>query len=345
MASKRSAHMNDVNAQIPARAVRSQRRGPRKPEAGRSVAETYPAIAGEWDLQANYPLTPSDVSIGSAHQAVWTCPKGHVAYRQRVEMRTQRGMGCPACGRVKSRASHVNRAPKSGKSLAEVFPELAAEWDYEANYPLTPADVAGRSNKKAYFRCPRGHGSHEAYISNRAAGHRCPRCASEDRGPELRRRNLLRNCLALSAPGLAAEWNKELNAITPKDIVGACPEKRWWNCPSGHAPYEATVRSRFYSGTGCPMCAREVSIAILNGYRYTGPEAGSSLGDVHPELIASWDVERNGGLTAFEVAPKSHRNAHWLCPAGHSFQREVRDRVRLKMCPVCRAGQKAVVAT
>lgn len=275
---------------------------------------------------------------------MWTCPNGHAAYRQRVEMRTQRNMGCPACGRVKSRAGQVNRAPKPGTSLAEVFPDLAAEWDYEANHPLTPADVAGRSNKKAHFICPRGHGSHEAYISNRAAGNKCPKCAAEDRGPELKRRNLLRNCLALSAPGLAAEWNGELNTLTPKDVVGASPAKCWWNCPSGHEPYEAAVRSRFYSGTGCPACAKAASIAILNLHRYTGPEAGSSLGDVRPDLIESWDVERNGGVTAFEVAPKSHRKAHWLCPDGHSFQREVRDRIHLKDCPVCRAERKAAAA-
>ena len=35
--------------------------------------------------------------------------------------------------------------------LATVRPDLAAEWDYEANYPLTPQNVAANSGQKVYW--------------------------------------------------------------------------------------------------------------------------------------------------------------------------------------------------
>ena len=40
------------------------------------------------------------------------------------------------------------------KSLAYNFPELAEEWDYEKNTPLTPFDVSYGSTKKVYWKCP-----------------------------------------------------------------------------------------------------------------------------------------------------------------------------------------------
>jgi Zn ribbon nucleic-acid-binding protein len=316
------------------------RRNPKTPRPGRSVAEAFPAIAAEWDHQANHPLTPSDVSVGSGRQVSWVCPNGHAPYRQRVEMRTARKMGCPECGKEKTSAA----GPKPGRSLAEAFPEVAAEWDYEANHPLTPEGVGGRSNKKAFFICPRGHGSHEAYISNRTAGNKCPKCAAEDKGPNIRRKNLALKALPLSSPELTAEWNTERNELTPSDVTCGSLARVWWNCPKGHDPYLAAITHRFHGGTGCPVCGVATSIAALARFRYTGPAAGASLGDARPEFIASWDVEKNGSLTAFEVAPTSHRKVHWLCPEGHSFQRAVRERILLKSCPVCRAGQRASAA-
>lgn len=261
----------------------------------------------------------------------WLCPEGHGAYTMPVFHRTSRNRGCVACSRAKT------SVPKEGKTLAEAFPEIAAEWDYAANHPLTPSDVAGRSNKKAYFICPRGHGSHQSYISNRAAGHKCPKCAAEDRGPTLRQRNLLRKSLALTSPELAAEWNSERNSVTPRDVIGGSLTKIWWNCPEGHEPYLAAVTHRYHGGTGCPRCSREKVRTHLARFRYTGPRPGTSLGDLHPEVIETWDAERNEGMTVFDVAPSSHRKAHWLCGEGHRYVREVRYRTDLKECPCCRA--------
>ena len=40
-------------------------------------------------------------------------------------------------------------------TLAERFPELAMEWDYEKNGVLTPENVSYGSNKKVWWICPK----------------------------------------------------------------------------------------------------------------------------------------------------------------------------------------------
>lgn len=39
-------------------------------------------------------------------------------------------------------------------TLAEAFPELAAQWDHELNGNLTPDNVSYGSNKNVWWKCP-----------------------------------------------------------------------------------------------------------------------------------------------------------------------------------------------
>jgi hypothetical protein len=67
-----------------------------------------------------------------------------------------------------------------GTSLADKEPELATEWDYERNYPLTPKMVKPNSHRKVYWLCPKNH-NWETKIYNRTRGTKCPECWDERR--------------------------------------------------------------------------------------------------------------------------------------------------------------------
>ena len=54
-------------------------------------------------------------------------------------------------------------------TLAEQFPELAMEWDYERNGDLTPENVSYGSNKKVWWICPKCGQSYQKKIGNRTA--------------------------------------------------------------------------------------------------------------------------------------------------------------------------------
>lgn len=323
------------------RCYNEARRGPRRPHPGQSLADLHPVIAAEWDTEANHPLIPADVSPGSGHQVRWTCPNGHPPYTQKVGRRTAASCGCPICGKVRAAeiAAVVNSVPRPGRSLADVFPEVAATWDYEANHPLTPADVAARSNKKAYFICPEGHGSTESYISNRTAGNGCPDCGKQSAASKASTRAVSRGTLAEANPALVAEWNTELNVLTPADVSPGTPKSVWWNCPEGHDPYEAQVARR-HRGQGCPACGVERRRAVLIANNKQGPKPGRSLADKRPDLVPEWDTERNI-LTPADVSPNSHKLVHWICPDGHRYERTVAHRTAVSTCPVERAGRRA----
>jgi hypothetical protein len=320
--------MMGVNTQVKRQSPVTQK--PKVPAQGRSLAERFPAYAAEWDVAGNGTFGPEQVSYGSDRMVSWLCPKGHEPFMMKISHRTSRDRGCPGC--AKARIS----APKKGKTLAEAFPGIATEWDYEANHPLTPADVAPRSNKKAFFICPEGHGSTESYISNRTAGNGCPECGRQRSGAAHSARALARGNLAQTNPALAAEWNTELNTLTPDEVSHGSTETVWWNCPEGHEPFLAQV-SRRHLGQSCLACA---NMRRAEAIRYKGPKPGTSLADKRPDLIPAWDTERNT-MTPAEVSASSHKMAHWICPDGHRYEQPVVRRSSTTTCPVGRAERAA----
>ncbi|MET4144023.1 zinc-ribbon domain-containing protein [Arthrobacter sp. UYCo732] len=299
------------------------------PAAGRSLTEKFPKIAAEWDADGNGALRPEDVSYGSDLMASWLCPAGHGPYLRKISLRTGRNRGCPVCAKA------TLLRPRNGKTLAEAFPKVAADWDYEANHPLTPSDVAARSNRKAFFICPKGHGSTESYISNRTAGNGCPECGKQRQSAAQSARAVAKATLAGAKPELAAEWNRDLNELTPDEVSPSSLVQAWWNCPVGHEPYKAAVGRRTV-GRGCPECARTNRAEAI---RYKGPKPGTSLADKRPDLIPEWDTERNT-ITPADVAPNSRKVVHWICPDGHRYESSVVRRTATTTCPVERAERR-----
>jgi hypothetical protein len=105
--------------------------------------------------------------------------------------------------------------------------------------------------------------------------------------------------------------------------------KVWWRCPLGpDHEWCATIKSRVGPlARGCPFCS---------GHR---PSVTNSLAVVSPKLVGEWDEERNGALTPAGVVAGSARKCWWRCPAGHSWEAQVRMRVTGHGCPFC-AGQR-----
>ncbi len=69
------------------------------------------------------------------------------------------------------------RKPKKGQSLAEKYPELAAQWHPTKNGELTAYDISSGSSKKAWWKCYKEEDHEwEAAVSNRSNGRGCPIC-------------------------------------------------------------------------------------------------------------------------------------------------------------------------
>lgn len=197
----------------------------------------------QWDEAGNGALTPETVSYGNGKKVWWRCEKGHTW--QAVISSRSGGKGCPVCsGRMV--AAGVN-------DLASVYPALAAQWHPSKNGKLTPQEVTSASNKRVWWKCPRGHEWQTAVYSRTQDFTDCPYCTN---------RKVLAgfNDLATVQPRLAALWHPSLNgALTPKQVTAGSKKKVWWVCPEGHE-WKAAVHARAGNRkNGCPVCAGNVS--------------------------------------------------------------------------------------
>lgn len=133
------------------------------------LATTHPEVASQWAVSNK--ILPTEVTSGSRSQVLWQCPTNSLhLWEAQVRTRTS-GSGCPYC---------ANRITLSGDNdLATLRPDVAKEWDYEAN-DLSPEGVSVGSGRKIGWVCSENPGHKWTTILNyrtRArGGSGCPHC-------------------------------------------------------------------------------------------------------------------------------------------------------------------------
>lgn len=264
-----------------------------------------PVLALEWDMEKNGDMHPDSVSANSNRKAWWRCVNEH-SWQAAIYSRN-RGKGCPYCSKRYVLAGF--------NDLLTEAPELAKEWDYGKNAPLSPEMIVGTSNKAVWWICSRGH-SWKTQILKRRIGTGCPYCAGKLVIPGETDLKTLR-------PDLAAEWNFERNGLQlPEQVTAQSHWNMWWICSRGHS-YKATVANRF-RGNGCPYCAGKLPIL-----------GETDLQTVHPELILDWDFDKNGNLRPDNFTVGSHKKIWWHCAEGHSWRTDIYNRHKGCGCPYC----------
>jgi DNA-directed RNA polymerase subunit RPC12/RpoP len=267
-----------------------------------NLAVLHPQVATEWHPSKNASLTAQQVTPGSDRTVWWRCGAGHewsAAVANRV-----RGTGCPYCS---------GHRVGQGNSLADRYPDLAADWHPNRNGDLRPQDVSPGSGQKPWWQCSAGH-EWQATIGSRTAGTGCPHCSG-------RRATHTRN-LASVYPDLAAQWHPARNGnLEPDEVPPRSSQHAWWCCPKGHE-WSATVLNRS-GGSGCPYCS---------GRRAT-PER--TLAALRPDLAEQWHPKRNGDFRPQDVSPGSGKKAWWQCSAGHEWQATIGSRTAGAGCRRC----------
>lgn len=126
---------------------------------GQSDLETlFPDVASEWDTTDGANAgSPDKVGAGSKRRIRWVCRNKH-RWVATIQNRTRNESGCPHCAR--------NVVTPGENDLATHRPDLAAEWDFNFNAPLTPQIVSSRSTRKVGWHGACGH-TWEAAVANR----------------------------------------------------------------------------------------------------------------------------------------------------------------------------------
>jgi G:T-mismatch repair DNA endonuclease (very short patch repair protein) len=232
-------------------------------------------------------------------------------------------------------------APNPGESLADLFPDVAAQWHPTKNNglghgsgplkgePLRADNVIAGSQKKVWWKCPVAD-DHEwlAMVESRTKdGHGCACC----RGLK----TSVTNRLDTQFPELAAEWHPTKNGdLTPADVVAGTHKKIWWKCPvADDHEWPAAGNNRVQHGVGCPCCVNQ-RISVTN-----------RLDTQFPELAAEWHPTKNGDLTPADVIAGTMQKIWWKCPVAddHEWLASGNSRVSKGSGCACCANQRPSV--
>lgn len=221
-----------------------------------TLAFKYPDIAKMWHGEKNGSLTPRDVGPASQFLIWWVCSTGH-EFERTPHNHVKYAGRCPFCS---------GKRVRPDTCLAAIYPAIAEQWHSARNVDLTPFDVLPKSNKRAWWICPKGH-EYDMLIAHRSAGLGCPYCRGLKASPD--------DNLEVRFPDLAKQWHPTKNGdVLPSDVRHGSTRRVWWLCSYGHS-YESAVYNRS-NGCGCPYCSPKTSkmeIFVYSEIAYIFPQA------------------------------------------------------------------------
>ena len=139
------------------------------------------------------------------------------------------------------------------KSLSFLFPEVSQDWDYDANWPLIPDNVAAFSTIPVQWKCSKGH-TWITRVSGRTSNKNgCPYCSNHSSIGTIQGVN----DLATTNPEVVAYWDTSKNGtLKPTDIRAGSYHRVWWKCPNCGYEWNAIVKYKVLAKNLCPQCGR-----------------------------------------------------------------------------------------
>lgn len=259
------------------------------------LAIINPELCREWDYEKNYPLTPYDFSCNSTAVVWWKCKKCGKQWQAQIRHRNGGWYRCFYC-----------------RSLKNLCPELAKEWDYEKNYPLRPEDVTMSDRRVFYWECSKcGNKFKSRVVGRRGFDKKYFRCRKCHHSPKKNK------SLAEINPELAKEWHPTKNGkLTPYDVAVSSIKEVWWECPKCGYVWKAKICHRNNKQSPCFKC--------------------KSLAYVNPLLASEWNYKKNGKLTPENVSFSSSKIIQWTCRRCHTdFAARISNRNAGNDCPKC----------
>lgn len=290
----------------------------------KSLEFRFPKLAKEWDYENNpEDVKPSTVRPYSAQKAWWLA--NHLHNKPYCRPIKNRVVNIP---KVERKPSHLSGKWLWGADLEEklklsnlalVRPDIAAEWDYEKNFPRKPEEFMDRSGVEVWWKCKLGH-SWKARISNRTCKlSGCPHCYA-----------LMRK-LHFRHPEIARTFCFEMNhGINIMDISCKADIVFWWECPDCGGVYQATAKKRV-EGFECPHCK-----PVKKKVPYE-----KSLAYLFPDIAAEWHPTLNGDVTPDQIRSKTAKKYWFRClkhPEHPPWQGYLHNRTSAGRggCPLCK---------
>jgi hypothetical protein len=225
----------------------------------------------------------------------WKCSKGHI-YPSLISNRIRRDGGCPVCAGKKIIVGY--------NDLKSLYPDIAVEangWD--------PEKVTAGSSKMQSWKCKLGHIWKTDPKHRTRRGDGCPTCSGLI---------VLRGFNDLQS--LNKKIASEADGWDPSTVTLNSGKSMAWKCKLGHR-WKVRVADRTYqTGSGCPTCSGQTTLAGFNDLVTTHP-------DIAKEAFG-WDPS--------EFTAGSSVQKLWKCSLGHTWKSIINSRTLQKTkCLVC----------
>ena len=277
-----------------------------------NLTVTHPDLIKEWDFERNPNLDPTQLLAGSSVKAAWRCVRGH-RWKAVIGSRTSgggsrtSGRGCPKCRtaisrielRVFSELSEILGNVQHHKFVGGVECDILIE----GNRPVA-VEVDGRYWHAEKFDV-------DVAKNNRLAslGVTVVRLRDRQLGP-------------ISDHDVLVDETNLLPGDIAKLVTTIC------SISGVERPADL---DQYAAGSSFRADQRFSDLSE----RLPLPPVGKSLLELHPQLAAAWDNEKNSTLTPAHLTPGSTEWVWWRCSEGHSFERKVCVYVKSSRCPHC----------
>lgn len=200
-----------------------------------------PEIAQYFNNEMNQ-CSSDEIFVKSNKKYWWNCDNGlNHKYQMKPINKVCKNQGCPICS--------GHQLLRGFNDLQTKRPDVASEWDYEANENL-PSDYTYGSGYKAWWKCNKCGESYQSPINVHIQGHKCPYCSGQ---MVLSGKNDLRTLF----PDIAVEYSND-NELPVNQILAHTHKKVKWICSNCNQEYFASPHHRTSADkTGCPYCKRQ----------------------------------------------------------------------------------------
>lgn len=235
---------------------------PRPPKPGESMGDLCVHLVGEWDPDENGGLTAFDVKVSAGFWAAWVCSQSSCGFKWSAWVYSRsRGAGCPEC---KKRGISLRRSrPQPGKSLGDLYLDVAQDWAPELNGGVAAFEVAPHAGIEAHWRCAKCTHIWSASVSNRTRndgdGSGCPDCWRRAHAKHMARVTEPERSLAVAYPEYAKEWDTdaaENEGLAPETVMAVAALRVGWKCAECGHRWVCRVANRTKNDTGCSDCKK-----------------------------------------------------------------------------------------
>lgn len=275
-------------------------------------SEAHPEMLKYWDYEKNE-FGPDHYNEFSNESVFWKCDKGH-SFEQLIFRFSSKGFYCIICENT--------QLVKQVNDLKTMYPEIAADWDYEKNQ-FSPEHYKVNANKKVWWICPDGHPSYQRTIRERVLERdkNCPICMNTGVVAGI-------NDALSHYPKLKKIWDYKGNVGKgPGEISFKYQRKIDCTCTKGHH-WNEYLSALINADFTCAHCEDRKPLLGFN-----------TLIDLYPDIAADWDYDdpHNQSVTPDLVTTTKGVQYAWICQeCGNTYLASIPDRLKNKKgCLFC----------